>query len=597
MNNKNNHEYWRQRAINYERDWYKRCKETVEKRLARHYMKALTEIKSDILQLYAMLAKENGLDFNEARRILRGREFKEWRFAMSDYLKNHDGGLTKDISALALRSNITRLEKLHSETLRELDRMGRNVNDDMKKFLSGAYKETYARDVYDMVKTGKLSVPLTKVDSSNVERVLAARWSGKNYSERIWKNTHLLSRTVRETIATGVHRGLSIEQLSRRLDAKMHAGYSNAERLVQTEMNFVNNQARADSMEAAGIMWYEFIAVMDNRTSAMCRSRDGESYPLEEKSVGFNYPPLHPRCRSTVAPYIEELGKRGKRRVKVNGEMVRIPASMTYKEYKAVYIDKKITLDQWQKSLSKTSQNAIIIPNKPTLTGSSNCKDFDELREYWKKNYNVRLNKPLGSLDFEAVREATQGVEDVISEFPKAGKFLRKMKVENLDYDDAIMSADYYGVIAFNKCDFHERESLLEGIAINIEVGQSPKNTGIKGVAGHEMGHLLERALIDKYDGDINDWRKGTYAKKVVREAVDAIRKTPEGKISYRDKTGKARKRYVTIEQLESEISLYAKDRSGSETIAEAVCDYITNGENASWLSKEVWRILKRELG
>ena len=45
----------------------------------------------------------------------------------------------------------------------------------------------------------------------------------------------------------------------------------------------------------------------------MCQSRDGEVYPMSEKSVSFNFLPLHPRCRSTVAPYIEGTGHLGTR--------------------------------------------------------------------------------------------------------------------------------------------------------------------------------------------------------------------------------------------------------------------------------------------
>lgn len=615
--------YWQRRAVRYERDWNKRCAETVEKRLARHYKKALSAIKDDILQLYATFAKDKGLDFNEARRALRSREFREWRMSMNEYIAANNAGLTRELNALAMSPRITRLEKLYGETLQELDKMGRKVNEDMRNFLSDAYKSNYSRDIFDLVKAGGMSIAWAKVDSPSVEKVLAARWSGKNYSQRIWTNTRLLSRVVREIVATGVHRGLSVPQLSRMIEDKMHAGYANAVRLVQTEMSFVNNQAHADSMEAAGIAWYEFIAVLDNRTSAPCRSRDGETYPLEEKTVGFNYPPLHPRCRSTVAPFIDGVSKSGTRIAKVGKDTIHIPSSMSYRDYEAVYVKKTQTFEQWQsaskpkaaepkigkvtepkaKNVAKSTnilqnyvQNGTINASKPTLQGSMSCKDFEELQNYWKLKYGVRLNKPLGKLDFEAVLEATQGIEEVINEFPKAGKFLKKMKVENLDDVGAFMGADYYGVINFNKSDFIYREDFLEMIALQVADGQNPKNTKIKGIAAHEMGHLLERALIDKYNGGVYEWKHSTYSRVIGKEAVAEVRKSSDAKISYRDKAGKSRKRYVTMDELKLEISIYAKD-DWSECLAEAVCDYITNGEKASRLSKEIWAILKRELG
>lgn len=158
--------YWRQRAIDYEREWTKRCAETVEKRLARYYQKALVAIKGDIMQLYSTFAKDNGIDFDEARSLLSGREFKEWRFTLQEYLQQiADGnkGLQHELNALAMQPRISRLEKLYSETLQELDKMGRNVDQSMRDFLSDAYKSNYARNIFDLVKVGGLSVALAKV--------------------------------------------------------------------------------------------------------------------------------------------------------------------------------------------------------------------------------------------------------------------------------------------------------------------------------------------------------------------------------------------------------------------------------------------------
>ena len=305
------------------------------------------------MQIYSTFVKDNGIDFDEARRLLSGREFKEWRFTLQEYLQQiADGnkGLQLELNTLAMQPRISRLKKLYSETLQELDKMGREVEQSMRDFLSNAYKNNYAKDIFDLVKIGGLSVALAKVENINAERVLAARWSGKNYSQRIWKNTRLLSSTIKDTVTAGVHRGLSIPQLSRMVEEKMQSGYRNAVRLVRTEMNFVNNQAHADSMADAGVAAYEFIATLDNRTSTKCRTRDGETYLLEEKSVGFNYPPLQPRCRSTVAPFIEGVSRSGKRAAKSKeGKYIEIPASMKYADYEKVYIKKELTLDEWNK--------------------------------------------------------------------------------------------------------------------------------------------------------------------------------------------------------------------------------------------------------
>ena len=47
---------------------------------------------------------------------------------------------------------------------------------------------------------------------------------------------------------------------------------------------------------------------------------------------------------------------------------------------------------------------------------------------------------------------------------------------------------------------------------------------------------------------------------------------------------------------MRTEISKYALWNL-NETLAEAVADYVANGENAALLSREIWKVLKKELG
>ena len=55
---------------------------------------------------------------------------------------------------------------------------------------------------------------------------------------------------------------------------------------------------------------------------------------------------MHPRCRSTISAVIEG----GARTAKVRGKNIRVPADMTYGDYKRVYVDKSLSLKDWQSS-------------------------------------------------------------------------------------------------------------------------------------------------------------------------------------------------------------------------------------------------------
>lgn len=55
-----------------------------------------------------------------------------------------------------------------------------------------------------------------------------------------------------------------------------------------------------------GVNEYEFSTTLDSKTSEPCRKRDGKRYNVSDAVAGVNYPPMHPRCRSTTISYRED---------------------------------------------------------------------------------------------------------------------------------------------------------------------------------------------------------------------------------------------------------------------------------------------------
>lgn len=354
--------YWAQRAEEREQYWHKKCQETIERELASYYRASLGRIQTDIAALYGRFAKDNELTMAEARKLLKGNEFRQWRMDIQEYVKKieatGDKGLERELNVLAMRSRISRLDKLYGETLVELDKLGRKVSKSMKSFLTDAYKDNYYHGLYDIAKVGELQNAVSKVDSKALEDVLRTRWSGKNYSERIWRNQKLLAKTIKDEMMTAVHRGESVEKISKRVAKRMDVGISSARRLVRTELNFVNNQAAFESIEDAGMKYYRFIATLDRRTSDKCRSMDGEVFFLKDMEYGVNIPPLHPNCRSTIAGslYGPNKAKTGTRAARdEGGKTVYVPADMTYADWTAVFVDKRQNLGTWIKSHGTTA--------------------------------------------------------------------------------------------------------------------------------------------------------------------------------------------------------------------------------------------------
>lgn len=372
--------YWARRSTEREEEWNKKSQETVEKELAAQYERSAQRIQANIEQLYGKFANDNGISIVEAKKLINGPEFRTWKKDVEEYMKEYkETGNPKtllELNILSMRSRISRLDKLYGDTLIEIDKLGQKTNVSITGFLKSAYKDNRLHSAYELAKRGQgpLGVAL---DNKYVESVLRTPWSGKNYSTRIWDNSDKLSKTIQEVVVSNVHRGTSVEKLAKEVQDRMNVSKNNAVRLVRTELNYVHNQATLDSLKSANMEYFQFIATIDKRTSSTCREHDNNIYPVADAEVGTNVPPLHPRCRSTIAGTLDKKATSGSRTVKMakanKNEPTRyekVPRNMDYDNWKAIYVDKSKTFSEWrsEQKAVKAIKTVARIPEKTVTT-------------------------------------------------------------------------------------------------------------------------------------------------------------------------------------------------------------------------------------
>lgn len=341
--------YWQRRMEELEQHWHDKGGQTIGKELQTLYEDALDAIQDDIAALYGRFAKDNELSVVEAMRLLQGREYRKWRMSIDAYVAQiaatGDKELEKELNVLAMRSRITRLDKLYAETLVEIAKLDQETRDKISEFLPSAYRDFYYHSLYDIGQRRGLDGAVSQVDGEQIEKVLRTPWSGKNYSARIWKNGRKLAQTIRDVTVQAVHRGSSVQALSQQVSQRMGVGYRQSVRLVRTELNYVQNHAILDGIKESGMKYYRFVATLDRRTSATCRDHDGHIYPVDDYSPGTNAPPLHPHCRSTIVGSLKGDSKpKGEQAARnESGKYTRVPADMTYAEWYQRYVDRTST--------------------------------------------------------------------------------------------------------------------------------------------------------------------------------------------------------------------------------------------------------------
>ena len=489
--------YWAKRAEEREAAWQKKSRETLEKELAAYYEASLDHIQRNIDALYGRFAKDNALSIEEGRKLLTGKEYRTWRMSLEEYVAKIDAGdkmLERELNTLAMRSRISRFDKLYSETLMELDGLGRKTRDRMDGFLGDAYRDNYYRGLYEIGHVGKALPAISQVDSKSVEAVLRTPWSGKNYSTRIWKNQKQLAQVIQDEVVASVHRGEDVRKVSRRVAEKMGVGLSNAQRLVRTELNYVHNQAALDSIRDAEMDYFRFVATLDSRTSTMCREHDGKIYPIDAADTGENIPPLHPRCRSIIVGSLGGKELKGKTRIAKGDDdkYIHVPAEMTYEDFQAVYVEKIQTVDEWKearapKGMSTKPETVWPAPGKVITP-----EQYKELQKIAKvKNIRLQHFREFDG-DIDIVKSMIARLGTIADEFNLPPKIRNNLTLSLLDLNDEDYASTVGHVIFVNRKVMRDKKLFASDYKKRMTKNWFPKGTNYKNVVYHEFGHVLD---------------------------------------------------------------------------------------------------------
>lgn len=302
--------YWEKRQRDREKKVYKTTIQA-EKSLKIEMVRAQEEILANINNLIGKYMSETGLSYSEAQKKLNSNEYKVWRKDIEGYLKElkqyENVNLEKykkiklELETLAVRSRISRLESLVIQTNQVINKQKFEEEKEVTNYVKNVYETTFKAFQEDIgFKGANTILPLNQI-----ERAIQYPWSGENFSERIWSNRDKLSRVLKKEITQSLIQGVNPQKLNKRIREQMGSGYKETQRLVRTELNYALNEATKIAYEEDEIEEYEFLAEIDNRTSAICKELNGQIFKVKDAVVGVNYPSMHPNCRSTTMPVIK----------------------------------------------------------------------------------------------------------------------------------------------------------------------------------------------------------------------------------------------------------------------------------------------------
>ena len=299
-----NKSYWLKRSEELDKV-AKMTEKEVMKKLSALYRDAFRSIEKEVNDFMMKYAVDHKLDYATVTQMLTPIDLAEYNEKIQElhamYRDTKSEYIKIEIERLKARSKITRLRALQDAINVELCKVTHEYQMTLEDTLIGLFSAQYEKACELM------GVMAPGIPREAIKKIIEYPYAGKMFSDRIWDNKDALVKYIQQDLTVGIIRGDSIQKMARQLKKDLNVLYYQAERLVRTETNYAMNQAHLKGYKDSGVVEkYEFLAAHDKRTSKLCRDLDGQTFELSEATVGVNYPPMHPNCRSTVVPVLED---------------------------------------------------------------------------------------------------------------------------------------------------------------------------------------------------------------------------------------------------------------------------------------------------
>lgn len=402
--------YWDKRATKAEKrvnDGAKRTEEVV----IRAYRQAQLYLTNKVKQLFTRATARSGMTEEELSIVLNRQTPVSEIVELSKLAKDISNPEIKNqaqkrLNALSFKERITRAEDLKAKSYlvskQVADVQLNTATDFYIDTIHDSYKDTVAEsyirkleqqgvtlEIWNKKAFEKSGHQFKELSTKYTQNILDSHWHGSNYSKRIWNDTDALARRLEELFTVESMTGMSEREMTKLISKEFDRSIGVSRRLIRTEANYMANQAKLKAWKDRGVKEYMLVAVLDLRTSKICRLKDGKVYQVSEAVVNGadgNYPPFHPFCRTVAIAYFGERSAKGEKKVNdpVSGETFILPRVATYDDWmnklKEKYSSEEIDR-QKTKIRNATSDNRSYRQMKEFLGKENSPKSLEEYQD------------------------------------------------------------------------------------------------------------------------------------------------------------------------------------------------------------------------
>lgn len=451
-----NADYWLARAeLNATKEYqYAQRKAQL---VTRWFRRSTREMQHKINDFYRRYAEAEGITYPKAKAVLSDRDaikvtLRDAQKLAQKYPQD------KVMQSLLNKANFSRAISREQFLILQLQMLATELYGDYststEQSLTKIFEEVYYKTIFDYQQFIGYGSSFNRISTHQIQAAVTTAWKGKNYSERIWGDHRVsLGRYLNRIITNGVIQGSSNGEMVAELQKAMDMSAYDARRLIRTEHNQVASKANLLAYQENGTERFRFCAVLDMRTSEICREMDGRTFPVGEGKPGVNMPPLHPFCRSKTVPDVEldeddtRVARNGK------GETYKVPANMTYREWYDKHVKGHPEELLAERKYKNGTADAQQYTKYSAVLGKDAPKTFDDFQNI--KYTNGEKNRYL-QLDYK-----------------RRSRLLRHPELSLPGAADATAAAEKFTRYLF---DGDNREGLAKGAAFTSRLGYDASN-------------------------------------------------------------------------------------------------------------------------
>lgn len=260
-----------------------------------------------------------------AHKKIRRAYYKEYKRMLLE-VENLMGNLYDKITTEGHVPSANELYKYNRyyEMHKELEKIVSNYGNMWYRLVNTEFKKLYIENCQKIM----TDYNLKHIDEAAIQKTAKELWNakGRHWSKTVWckgdKDLTALDRrknglqkmqtTLERGLLDCVGRGRPKDELVKEIRDRCNVDWHESDRLVRTELTYVQNQSTLDGYQAQGIDEYRYFAHIDDRTSEICHSLNNKIFKVSKAEVGLNYPPMHPNCRSTTVPVVNNYAPKSK---------------------------------------------------------------------------------------------------------------------------------------------------------------------------------------------------------------------------------------------------------------------------------------------